>query len=220
MRARVSREAPTFAEFARSSKPAAPRWEQPAAPRWEQHAPAAADAPMLADRFAGLLPDADGRCLRVVDAFVVKYDAAGGQKELKPHRDGSVFSFNIALNERCEYEGGGTWFAGIDRAFAIERGHVLAHPSGMLHGGHPITEGTRYILVAFVAVAGADSRNEKVAAEGGHGVARERVRARRGLSSDASAGAHGEAAADGDGAACPPRGRRGLHARSATAAQP
>ena len=110
--------------------------------------------PMLADRFAGLLPDADGRCLRVVDAFVVKYDAAGGQTELKPHRDGSVFSFNIALNERCEYEGGGTWFAGIDRAFAIEKGHVLAHMSGMLHGGHPITSGTRYILVSFVVIQG------------------------------------------------------------------
>jgi hypothetical protein len=41
-----------------------------------------------------------------VDAFVVKYDAAEGQRELKPHRDGSVFSFNLALNPLAQYEGG------------------------------------------------------------------------------------------------------------------
>jgi len=37
---------------------------------------------------------------------VVKYDAAAGQRELKPHRDGSVFSFNLALNPLDQYEGG------------------------------------------------------------------------------------------------------------------
>ena len=31
---------------------------------------------------------------------------------------------------------------------------MCAHASGVLHGGHPITEGTRYILVAFVIVEG------------------------------------------------------------------
>jgi hypothetical protein len=41
-----------------------------------------------------------------VDAFVVKYDAAAGQRELRPHRDGSVFSFNLALNPLDQYEGG------------------------------------------------------------------------------------------------------------------
>ena len=68
--------------------------------------------------------------------------------------DGSVVSFNIALNERHEYTGGGTYFAGLEQAIAIERGHVVAHASGCLHGGHPITEGVRYILVAFVIVEG------------------------------------------------------------------
>ena len=108
--------------------------------------------PFLAASFGEALPNP--RALRVADAFVVKYNASGGQTSLSTHRDGSVLSFNIALNERCEYEGGGTWFAGIDRAFAIEKGHVLAHMSGMLHGGHPITSGTRYILVSFVVIQG------------------------------------------------------------------
>jgi hypothetical protein len=49
----------------------------------------------------------------VVDGFVMKYDAEGGQKELSPHRDVSVLSFNIALNPSDEYTGGGTWFQSI-----------------------------------------------------------------------------------------------------------
>jgi len=38
---------------------------------------------------------------------MVKYDAAAaGQRELKPHRHGSVFSLNLALNPLAQYEGG------------------------------------------------------------------------------------------------------------------
>ena len=104
-------------------------------------------------RFA--LPNAKN--LRVVDGFVVKYNATAGQSFLKPHRDGSVVSFNIALNGLDEYEGGGTWIARLDDSADMsagnvrsDRGHVLAHASGMLHGGHHITSGVRYILVCFV----------------------------------------------------------------------
>lgn len=114
-----------------------------------------------------------------------RYDADGGQTELKPHRDGSVVSFNIALNPSSEFDGGGTYFAGLQDALRIEQvrdgsvfylrrecgtvpflymrasephthahlntikiqGHVVSHASNVLHGGHPITRGKRYILV-------------------------------------------------------------------------
>lgn len=109
--------------------------------------------PLLGQEFAGALP-ASMTSLRVADAFVVKYSAAGGQTELKPHRDGSVLSFNIALNECSEFEGGGTWFQSIDRSLRIDRGEMVMHASGVLHGGHPITSGTRYILVGFVILEG------------------------------------------------------------------
>ena len=108
--------------------------------------------PMLGQAFENSLPN--WRALRVADAFVVKYDAAGGQTKLAPHRDGSVLSFNIALNERGEYEGGGTWFEGLGQSLPIDKGHVCAHASGVFHGGHPITSGVRYILVAFVICEG------------------------------------------------------------------
>lgn len=111
--------------------------------------------PLLAAQFDDFLPDATK--LRVADGFIVKYDAQGGQTELKPHRDGSVLSFNIALNPRDEYSGGGTWFASLDDAVRIERGEMVSHASALLHGGHGITQGKRYILVAFVIVEGYDS---------------------------------------------------------------
>jgi hypothetical protein len=111
--------------------------------------------PALRSQFGSFLPDPSK--LRVADGFVVKYDAAAGQKELKPHRDGSLLSFNIALNPSTEYEGGGTWFASLDKAIKMEQGHMVSHASGLLHGGQGITAGTRYILVSFVILEEYDS---------------------------------------------------------------
>lgn len=111
--------------------------------------------PLLRAQFGEFLPDPSK--LRVADGFVVKYDAAGGQKELKPHRDGSVLSFNIALNPASDFEGGGTWFASLDDAVKIDQGEMVSHASGLLHGGHGITSGRRYIMVAFVILEGYDS---------------------------------------------------------------
>jgi len=111
--------------------------------------------PMLQAQYGMFLPDPTK--LRLADGFVVKYDAAGGQKELKPHRDGSVLSFNIALNPASEFEGGGTWFASLDDAIKIDQGQIVSHSSALLHGGHGIISGKRYILVGFVILEGYDS---------------------------------------------------------------
>mmetsp|Transcript_31611 Transcript_31611/g.78248 ORF Transcript_31611/g.78248 Transcript_31611/m.78248 type:complete len:258 (+) Transcript_31611:155-928(+) len=105
--------------------------------------------PLMGAHFSQAIPGSM-TSLRVADAFVVKYNAAGGQTELKPHRDGSVLSFNIALNMASEFEGGGTWFASTDSSLRLEQGEMLMHASGCLHAGSPITSGTRFILVGFV----------------------------------------------------------------------
>jgi hypothetical protein len=110
--------------------------------------------PLLADQFQNVLPDASR--LRIADGFVVKYDAAE-QRELKPHRDGAVLSFNIALNPSSDYVGGGTWFAALNAPIVLPQGHVVSHASGLLHGGQAITAGWRYILVAFCIVEGYDT---------------------------------------------------------------
>lgn len=111
--------------------------------------------PLLRTQFSEFLPD--GRKLRVADGFIVKYDAKGGQAELKPHRDGSVLSFNIALNSADDFEGGGTWFDSLDNPIKIDEGEIVSHASALLHGGQAITSGFRYILVCFVILEGYDS---------------------------------------------------------------
>lgn len=114
--------------------------------------------PLLRAQFKEYLPPGDAPFrLRVADGFIVKYDADGGQSELKPHRDGSVFSFNIALNPATDYEGGGTWFDSLGSSIKIDEGNLVTHASGVLHGGHGITKGKRYIMVGFVILEGYDS---------------------------------------------------------------
>ena len=112
--------------------------------------------PLLRTQFGEFLPDG-GKNLRVADGFIVKYDADGGQTELRPHRDGSVLSFNVALNPASEYEGGGTWFQSLDNPVRIDQGEIVTHSSSLLHGGHGITSGRRYIMVCFVILEGYDS---------------------------------------------------------------
>lgn len=111
--------------------------------------------PLLRAQFGRYLPDPSK--LKVADGFIVKYDADGGQTQLKPHRDGSVLSFNIALNPAIDFDGGGTWFNSLNDAIRIEEGGIVSHASAILHGGHGITRGKRYIMVAFVILEGYDS---------------------------------------------------------------
>ena len=110
--------------------------------------------PFLASAFRYALPEDARLGLKVQDAFIVKYNATAGQRELLPHRDGSVISFNIALNGIEAYQGGGTEFRLLPDKAAIRspKGHILAHSSSLVHAGAPITSGVRYLLVCFVSV--------------------------------------------------------------------
>ena len=83
------------------------------------------------------------------DLFFVKYDMLK-QRELKLHRDGSMVSFNILLNDSSEFEGGGTFFDKTGKVIEIDRGDCVIHSGRVLHAGHPITKGKRYILVGFL----------------------------------------------------------------------
>ena len=80
------------------------------------------------------------------------------QASLPLHSDQSILSFTIALNDPSEYEGGGTYFRALDdggsdaSALRSPKGHLLCHSSALMHGGHPISSGVRYILVAFCTV--------------------------------------------------------------------
>mmetsp|Transcript_6808 Transcript_6808/g.14858 ORF Transcript_6808/g.14858 Transcript_6808/m.14858 type:complete len:163 (-) Transcript_6808:50-538(-) len=131
---------------------------------------------MLAARYPDKIKSADD--LRAHDAFIVKYDgdSDGAQNSLAVHVDESAFSFTIALNDRAEYEGGGTCFEsirlneadGCDRKGEFEAitlnadaGGVVAFPGTIRHGGSPVTKGIRYIIPLFLYLHENKSGNEK-----------------------------------------------------------
>ena len=113
---------------------------------------------------ASLYPEAVGspHNLRVMDAFVVRYDAQG-QASLPVHQDENVLSSTIALNGPGEYEGGGVCFEAVrpvgDAASPYARhvlnadaGGIVTFPGKLRHGGNTITSGRRYIVPLFLYV--------------------------------------------------------------------
>jgi len=90
----------------------------------------------------------DAAHLRVSDLFLVKYNEKL-QRSLPKHQDKGLISVNIALNHANEYGEGGTYIDALGRVAKIPKGTALVHSSGLWHAGHPISSGTRYILVFF-----------------------------------------------------------------------
>ena len=65
------------------------------------------------------------------------------------HHDRCDITSNLALSRSDTYVGGGTTIAAIGQVVRLELGEVLLHPGSMVHGGNPITAGTRYLMVTF-----------------------------------------------------------------------
>lgn len=80
------------------------------------------------------------------ELFVVKYNK--NQTKLDAHKDGSEFSFIIALND--EFTGGGTYFTEIDKKIHLEIGDCLLFSGQNTHSGIQIKSGKRYILTGFL----------------------------------------------------------------------
>ena len=94
--------------------------------------------------------------LCLIDAFVVRYDAAAGDgAELAPHRDAGPLSFNVLLSDGDAFDGGATTF--VDAEFDgmdEDAGDAVLHPGQTRHGGRRTTRGTRIIAVGFVEIDG------------------------------------------------------------------
>ena len=109
--------------------------------------------PLLASQFGESEVGQDGSGIFIHDAFIVRYDASGGQNHLPLHRDQSTHSFTIALNSHLDYDGGGTYVAKLGRAIRVEKGGAFSFRGDeLLHGGDPVVRGRRYIIVAFCYV--------------------------------------------------------------------
>jgi len=107
--------------------------------------------PAIAACFPKLVKDPEG--LRIFDVFVVKYNS-DQQSYLKVHRDSSLISVTIALNEQSDFEGGGMWVEPLDQVVQLHKGHAVTFASNIRHGGHKVTAGLRYILVGFLLYEG------------------------------------------------------------------
>ena len=105
--------------------------------------------PLLQVQF-GVNEAGKGGCnIHIHDAFVVRYDARK-QRHLPLHRDQSTHSFTIALNDKDEYDGGGTFVMKLKDSIRPSIGGVLSFRGDkLLHGGDPLLRGRRYIIVAF-----------------------------------------------------------------------
>jgi len=125
--------------------------------------------PMLASRYPNEITNIQD--LRVHDAFIVKYNDQA-QNSLAMHTDESAFSFTIALNDyTSDYQGGGTCFTSIrlqksgqdfgPMTLNAKTGGVVAFPGTILHGGSPVTQGTRYIIPLFCYLHENKSGNDK-----------------------------------------------------------
>lgn len=122
--------------------------------------------PLLAMQFGTEEVGIGGSNVFIHDAFIVRYDANGGQKHLPLHRDQSTHSFTIALNSMSEYDGGGTYVASLKRAVRLQIGGALSFRGDqLLHGGDPVVEGRRYIIVAFCYVSKPSSSKSHDAAK-------------------------------------------------------
>jgi len=81
--------------------------------------------------------------------FIAKYDTVN-QGSLDLHHDDSVITLNVRLNN--DFKGGGTYLPKYKTTVQPRKiGNVMSHPGTIthLHGGRPVEEGTRYILVSF-----------------------------------------------------------------------
>jgi len=114
--------------------------------------------PLLAVQFGEDEVGKDGAYVLIHDAFIVRYDATGGQKHLPLHRDQSTHSFTIALNSTSDYDGGGTFVPVLKKAIRPSKGGAMSFRGDqLLHGGDPVVRGRRYIIVAFCYVSKADT---------------------------------------------------------------
>ncbi|KAL9558738.1 hypothetical protein MBANPS3_000785 [Mucor bainieri] len=93
----------------------------------------------LADHYGFKANDLEFR-----DIFLVKY-SANGQKGLRLHTDGCLFSLTLLISHQDDFQGGGTYYSSIDK-----QGDAAYHAARVMHSGIDITQGERYILVGFV----------------------------------------------------------------------
>ncbi|KAL3907472.1 MAG: hypothetical protein SGILL_008860 [Bacillariaceae sp.] len=128
---------------------------------WCRQAMREALLPLLSETVAPEL-DISAKELCIQDCFIVRYDGGGDEQgpgfdSLRPHEDESLLSLTIALNDQSQYEGGGLYIHSTGDLLNGDAGTVLCFAGQLVHGGYPVTTGTRWILTVFLYVDGNES---------------------------------------------------------------
>jgi tetratricopeptide (TPR) repeat protein len=106
-------------------------------------------SPLLHQQFCPTTTNGRRRRFYVHDAFVVRYTATESSNFLPLHHDESTHSMILALND--DFEGGGTYIYDLDQTIIPQEGSLVTFAgSKVLHGGHVVTQGVRYILAVFL----------------------------------------------------------------------
>lgn len=110
--------------------------------------------PLLKKQFPDFVDDIED--LVVDNAYLFKYIPQPGLRT-EIHTDGGCLSFTFALNEKDDYDGGGTWVEGLTSDKDSEHGETIemdigqctVRPGGIRHCGNPLKSGVRYIIGGF-----------------------------------------------------------------------
>ena len=70
---------------------------------------------------------------------------------MEPHHDTTDLTFNMPLNDKQEFEGGGTYFVRQKYLHYGTVGNLTVHPSQITHkhGAKPVFKGARYVLISL-----------------------------------------------------------------------
>lgn len=88
--------------------------------------------------------------LRAHSVSLLKYNSSHPRTDV--HIDNGILAITLAMSSVDDYVGGGTFFEHFDNVLAMDVGHGTFRPGSIRHGGYPVTEGTRYILGAFLLI--------------------------------------------------------------------
>ena len=82
--------------------------------------------------------------------YVVKY-SQNDLELMEPHHDTTDLTFNMPLNDKQEFEGGGTYFVRQKYLHYGTVGNLTVHPSQITHkhGAKPVFKCARYALISL-----------------------------------------------------------------------
>lgn len=104
--------------------------------------------PLLCHLFPEIISSQD--VLRAHSVSLLKYNASHPRTDI--HIDNGILAITLAMTPQEEYVGGGTFFEHFDNVLPMDVGHGTFRPGSVRHGGHAVTQGTRFILGAFLLI--------------------------------------------------------------------